>query len=45
MCKGFDENALVKIPALFHLMRLDYKYVSLKDSDGKFDSDIKIFRE
>ena len=30
MSKSFNENSRVKIPALVHLTRLQYKYVSLQ---------------
>lgn len=44
MGKTFDENSRVKIPALLHLTRLGYAYVSLKDAEGKFDGDTNIYK-
>jgi type I restriction enzyme, R subunit len=38
---AFNENTRVKIPALIHLERLGYKYLSLKTSN--WDSDTNIF--
>ena len=38
---AFNENTRVKIPALIHLERLGYKYLSLKTS--KWDPDTNIF--
>ncbi len=40
---AFNENTRVKIPALIHLERLGYKYLSLKSSN--WDSDTNIFTE
>lgn len=40
---SFNENTRVKIPALIHLERLGYKYVSLKTST--WDRDTNIFTE
>jgi type I restriction enzyme R subunit len=40
---AFNENTRVKIPALIHLERLGYKYVSLKTST--WDRDTNIFTE
>lgn len=40
---AFNENTRVKIPALIHLERLGYKYLSLKTSN--WDSDTNIFTE
>ncbi len=37
----FNEDSRVKIPAILHLMRLGYSYLSLKDS--KWDADTNIF--
>ncbi|MBT8519752.1 type I restriction endonuclease subunit R [Polynucleobacter paneuropaeus] len=39
---SFNENTRVKIPALIHLTRLGYGYLSLKDS--KWDPETNIFR-
>lgn len=38
----FNEDTRVKIPALIHLTRLGYTYVSLKDGSCQFDSDTNI---
>jgi len=40
---SFNENTRVKIPALIHLTRLGYGYLSLKDS--KWDPETNIFRD
>src|ERR1035437_8619158 len=40
---AFNENARVKIPAILHLCRLGYQYVSLKDA--KWDINTNIFTE
>jgi len=40
---AFNENTRVKIPAILHLTRLGYKYVSLKDAN--WDKDTNIFTE
>lgn len=40
---AFNENTRVKIPALFHLTRLGYEYVSLKHA--VWDADTNIFPE
>lgn len=38
----FGENSRVKIPALIHLTRLSYKYISLKkDETGGFTRNYK----
>lgn len=37
----FNEDSRVKIPAILHLMRLGYSYISLKDA--QWDSDTNIF--
>jgi type I restriction enzyme R subunit len=38
---AFNENTRVKIPAILHLCRLGYKYISLKDA--KWDIETNIF--
>lgn len=38
-----NENSRVKIPAILHLMRLGYGYLSLKNND--WDSQTNIFRK
>jgi type I restriction enzyme R subunit len=38
---AFNENTRVKIPAILHLCRLGYKYISLKDL--KWDIETNIF--
>lgn len=40
---AFNENTRVKIPAILHLCRLGYQYVSLKDA--KWDINTNIFTE
>ncbi len=40
---SFNENTRVKIPALIHLTRLGYRYISLKNS--KWDTDTNIFTD
>lgn len=39
-----SENTRVKIPALVHLTRLGYKYLSLKKEKENIDGDINIFK-
>ncbi|MEC7753229.1 type I restriction endonuclease [Roseivirga sp. UBA1976] len=39
----FNEDTRVKIPAILHLMRLGYQYISLKDS--LWDTETNIFRD
>jgi|GEM_PF-1126348 len=43
----FTEDTRVKIPAILHLVRLGYQYLSLKDQQWNFDSNIfpEIFRQ
>ena len=38
-----NENSRVKIPALVHLTRLGYKYISPKKYEGTIDTDTNIF--
>ncbi len=38
-----NENSRVKIPALIHLTRIGYKYLSLKDYQGSTHTDTNIF--
>jgi type I restriction enzyme R subunit len=40
---SFNENTRVKIPAILHLCRLGYEYVSL--SKAKWDLDTNIFTD
>lgn len=40
---AFNEDTRVKIPAILHLTRLGYKYISLKES--KWDPDTNIFTD
>ena len=40
---SFNENTRVKIPALLHLSKLGYKYLSL--SQAKWDLGTNIFRD
>lgn len=39
-----NENSRVKIPALVHLTRLGYEYLSLKQDNGKICPDTNIFK-
>lgn len=39
----FNEDARVKIPAILHLIKLGYQYISLKDS--QWDTETNIFRD
>jgi len=39
----FNENTRVKLPAILHLCRLGYQYISLKNAD--WDTDTNIFTE
>ena len=43
MMKNFDENARVKIPALIHLTRLNYKYTSFKVAKNDIDIATNIY--
>ena len=45
MSKSFDENSRVKIPAILHLTRLQYKYVSLQQVEQHIDSETNIYKE
>ena len=45
MAKKFDENSRVKIPALLHLTRLNYRYVSYKAAENFIDSDTNIYKK
>lgn len=40
-----NENSRVKIPALIHLTRLGYEYISLKDYQGICNTDTNIFTD
>ena len=40
-----NENSRVKIPALIHLTRIGYKYLSLKDYQGNIHADTNIFSD
>ena len=40
-----NENSRVKIPALVHLTRLGYEYLSLKDYQGEIHADSNIFAD
>ena len=44
MSKNFDENARVKIPAILHLTRLSYKYISFKNAVNQIDKDTNIYK-
>lgn len=39
-----NENSRVKIPALVHLTRLDYQYLSLKAYQGEIHTETNIFK-
>jgi type I site-specific restriction-modification system R (restriction) subunit len=43
MSKNHNEDTRVKIPAILHLMRLGYEYVSLKDA--VYDEENNIFTD
>lgn len=45
MGKSFNENSRVKIPAILHLTRLQYKYISLRHIEQKIDSETNIYKE
>jgi type I restriction enzyme R subunit len=40
---AFNEDTRVKIPAILHLVKLGYKYISLKEN--KWDIETNIFPE
>jgi len=39
----FNEDSRVKIPAILHLVRLGYEYISLKDTE--WDEETNIFKD
>ena len=41
----FNEDSRVKIPTILHLMRLGYKYLSLKDPSVTWDESTNIFND
>ena len=45
MSKSFNENSRVKIPAIVHLTRLKYKYVSLQQVEQLIDSETNIYKK
>ena len=45
MGKTFNENSRVKIPAILHLTRLQYKYVSLQQVEQQIDRETNIYKE
>lgn len=45
MSKSFNENSRVKIPALLHLTRLQYKYISLKQVEQQIDNETNIYKK
>ena len=45
MAKKFDENSRVKIPAILHLTRLNYLYVSYRKSESLIDAEINIYKK
>ena len=38
----FNEDTRVKIPTILHLIRLGYKYISLKNENFNIDTDTNI---
>ena len=40
---AFNEDSRVKLPAILHLCRLGYEYISLKDKDIVWDKEANIF--
>ena len=40
---NFNEDTRVKIPAILHLMRLGYEYLSLKNNANQYDKETNIF--
>ena len=44
MSKLFNENSRVKIPAILHLTRLEYMYVSLKSVEQQSDTETNIYK-
>ena len=45
MSKSFNENSRVKIPAIVHLTRLQYRYVSVKQVEPNLDIETNIYKE
>ncbi|MBR6012593.1 MAG: hypothetical protein IK062_02260 [Selenomonadaceae bacterium] len=45
MSKSFNENSRVKIPAIVHLTRLNYKYVSFKNVENYIDVETNIYKK
>jgi len=45
MTKKFDENSRVKISALLHLTRLNYRYVSYRKSESLLDEETNIYKK
>ena len=41
---AWNEDTRVKLPAILHLTRLGYKYISLKDTSYEFDSETNIIK-
>ena len=41
---AWNEDTRVKLPAILHLTRLWYKYISLKDTSYEFDSETNIIK-
>ena len=41
----FNEDTRVKIPTILHLIRLGYKYISLKNENYNIDTDTNIFKD
>ena len=42
---AFNEDSRVKLPAILHLMRLGYSYLSLKDREVAWDEATNIFED
>lgn len=45
MSKSFNENSRVKIPALLHLVRLGYKFVSVRQIERQLDGETNIYKK
>ena len=45
MSKSFNETSRVKIPAIVHLTRLKYSYVSLKQVEHQLDFETNIYKD
>lgn len=45
MSKSFNEISRVKIPAIVHLTRLQYRYVSVRQVERNLDNETNIYKE